>query len=405
MVKRHINIIILLTVLSLISTEYPLNFNIENTGNNCSISQLPEPENLQSIQTLPNPFIFSSTNKEVKSLEDWKCRRAEIKAQLEKYEIGLKPETAIVKSSLLDNILIVEIFDNNQTLTLNSSITIPNTEGPHPIIIGMNSATGSLNSEYFSDFIQVPFFHDQVAIYSMTGIKNTNIGFYKLYPNLINNGDYSAWAWGVSRLIDGIGQISNKINADMSKIVVTGCSYAGKMALFSGAFDERVTLTIAQESGGGGINAWRVAEILGNVEKIENTNYSWFMQYLKNNFNKKVDLLPYDHHELIGMIAPRAFLALGNPDYEWLGDESGYVSVLGAYEIWKAMGINERFGFDFSAGHMHCVASMTQNQAVNEYVNKFIRGKSGKQIMNSNFKDVDVDKWIGNWGNYIISEN
>ena len=47
---------------------------------------------------------------------------------------------------------------------------------------------------------------------------------------------------------------------DLSKIVVTGCSYAGKMALFSGEFDERIALTIAQESGGGGINAWRVAD-------------------------------------------------------------------------------------------------------------------------------------------------
>jgi hypothetical protein len=31
-----------------------------------------------------------------------------------------------------------------------------------------------------------------------------------------------------------------------------GCSYADKMALFAGAFDERIALTIAQESGGGG---------------------------------------------------------------------------------------------------------------------------------------------------------
>jgi hypothetical protein len=32
------------------------------------------------------------------------------------------------------------------------------------------------------------------------------------------------------------------------------------MALFAGAFDERVALTVAQESGGGGINAWRTSQ-------------------------------------------------------------------------------------------------------------------------------------------------
>ena len=70
------------------------------------------------------------------------------------------------------------------------------------------------------------------------------------------------------------------------------------MALFSGAFDERVTVTIAHQSSGGGINAWRIDDTIGKVEKIANTNnYSWFMQYLKNNFNTKAIMLPYDHQE------------------------------------------------------------------------------------------------------------
>ena len=178
----------------------------------------------------------------------------------------------------------------------------------------------------------------------MTGIKDTSAPFYQMYPNLTDNGDYCAWSWGVSRLIDGIEQINDSINGDLSKIVITGCSYA-----VSGAFYERIALTIVQESGGGGINSWRVADTLGNVEKIENTNYSWFMQYLKHN-NGKTNLLPYDHLELIGLIAPRAFLALGNLDFECLGDPAGYISVMAAYEIWKAMGIEDRFGFNFDSG-------------------------------------------------------
>ena len=175
------------------------------------------------------------------------------------------------------------------------------------------------------------------------------------------------------------------------------------MALFSGAFDERIALTIAQESGGGGINSWRVADTIGNVEKIENTNYSWFMQYLKINFNGKANMLPYDHHELVGMIAPRAFLALGNPDYEWLGDPAGYVSVMAAHEIWKAMGVGDRFGFDFASGHMHCSAAPTQTQAIKAYVDKFIRGKDGSQVLSGHPGNIDADSWYNEWAGYKFS--
>ena len=71
---------------------------------------------------------------------------------------------------------------------------------------------------------------------------------------------------------------------DMSHLAVTGCSYAGKMALFAGAFDERVALTIAQENGGGGAPSWRVSheiEAQGTVEDIDDTDYNWFGGQMK----------------------------------------------------------------------------------------------------------------------------
>ena len=58
-------------------------------------------------------------------------------------------------------------------------------------------------------------------------------------------------------LLDGLQQLGPEVTKiDTKHIGVTGCSYAGKMALFCGAFDERVALTIAQEPGGGGAAAW-----------------------------------------------------------------------------------------------------------------------------------------------------
>ena len=74
-------------------------------------------------------------------------------------------------------------------------------------------------------------------------------------------------------------QSINPLPIDMSHLAVTGCSYAGKMALIAGAFDERIALTIAQESGGGGATSWRVShdiEAQGTVEDVDDTNYDWW---------------------------------------------------------------------------------------------------------------------------------
>ncbi|MBR6448490.1 MAG: hypothetical protein IKS96_00855 [Fibrobacter sp.] len=372
--------------------EVPLNFDVENRGKDLGATA----GELKTNKKLPNPFEFHDGSK-VSKYGDWSKRRNEIKADIEKYEIGEKPIPSDVSATYSGGTLTVTVKEGGKTATITSKFSIPSGKGPHPIIIGMNSGTGSLSSSIFSGFVQVPFSHDQVAKYSMNGQKDTNVGFYKFYGNKNQNGDYSAWSWGVSRLIDGLALIAKDHNLDMSKIAVTGCSYAGKMALFAGAFDERVTLTIAQESGGGGINSWRTSADFAsrgtNIEKIDNTNYSWFMQSLQRQDPYK---LPHDHHELIGMIAPRAFLALGNPGYEWLGDESGYKSVMVATEVWKAMGIEDRIGFDFTGNHEHCQAASSQNSSVTAFVDKFLRNKSANtdiHIKPTNGKGFKIDNY------------
>lgn len=110
--------------------------------------------------------------------------------------------------------------------------------------------------------------------------------------------------------------MQDDLPVNLERLAVTGCSFAGKMALFAGAFDERITLTIAQEPGGGGAAAWRVSETMGNVEKLGATSRAWFMESMFQFSGGNVWKLPMDHHELMAMVAPRALLVLGNPDYD-----------------------------------------------------------------------------------------
>lgn len=400
--KKFFTLLAVTCALTTLAQTPPLVYDTENTGEGCPTPALPPADQLPSVLRLPNPFEWSDGSGTITSFNDWACRRAEIKAEIEQYEIGKKPDRPTdITASYVNDTLYVTVNENGKTVELKSRVTLPATgNGPFPVIIGMNSPTGSLSRSLFEDCIQIPFNHNQVATYSMNGQKNLEAPFYQMYPELSEAGDYSAWSWGISRLIDGIELVKSEMNANPSRIAVTGCSYAGKMALFAGAFDERIALTIAQESGGGGVNSWRVSETIGSVEKISNTNYSWFMPALRDNFNGQADKLPYDHHELIAMIAPRAFLSLGNPDFTWLGDESGYVSCMAALEVWKYMGIEDRFGFDFSKGHNHCAATESQNEAVTNFVDKFLFGNAdaNTSILTHPFDNVNYKFWLVPWG-------
>jgi len=339
----------------------------ENTGANCNATFAPLKKNTK----LPNPFAMHDGSI-ITSKAQWPCRRAEIKADIEKYEIGPKPEPPTVQATLSGSNLSVKVTVGANSITLTSTVS----GSGSCVVIGMNNTASIV-----SGCTQVPFKHDQVVGYNNGGgAQNQSDPFYKLYPSLWGKiGNYTAWSWGISRLIDGLEQVKAQMNIDTTKIATWGCSYAGKMSLFGGAFDERVALTIVEESGGGGINAWRTSQDFTartgtNIEKIDNTNYAWFMSSMKT-----LDpySLPHDHHELIAMIAPRATIILGNGDYEWLGDESGYKSTIAAINVFKALGVADHIGYDFTSGHGHCQAPAAQTASVKTFVDRYLKGGTG----------------------------
>ena len=197
---------------------------------------------------------------------------------------------------------------------------------------------------------------------------------------------------------DQLGPEKTKIN--VKRIGVSGCSYAGKMSLFCGAFDERVALTIAQEPGGGGAASWRYNCHVDSVENLDRTDYHWFKESMREQFHgDSVYLMPYDHHELVAMICPRALLVLGNPDYRWLADESAYVSLNAARKVWSHLGIADRMGYSIVGGHPHCMLPESQYPEVGAFLDKFLLDKTGIDTDNIRIAPdfegkIDLNKWI-----------
>ena len=367
----------------------PLVYEVENTGAQLVKKPTFTPyDQLKAVPTLPNPFQWSNGKGEVKNFKQWAKRRAEIAHEIQHYEIGLKPTAAMedIDARMSDDTLIVDVHVHGQTLTLRSKIFYPKGgTAPYPLMIG--ASMNALPNKFFTErnIAMTTFSERQVNSYSQMG-KAAGRGIYafdKLYPQLTENGAYSEWAWGFSRLLDGLQKLGPEVTKiDMSHIGVTGCSYAGKMALFCGAFDERVALIIAQEPGGGGAASWRVSRTLGNVENLDKTDYNWFKESLKVNFGEeKVDKLPHDRHELVAMCCPRAVLLLGNPDYEWLADPSMYVSANAALKVWEHFGIADRMGYSIVAGHGHCQLPESQYPEVEAFIDKFLLGKEANTMI------------------------
>ena len=359
--------------------QLPLRYQVENTGAAFAKPAMPEASQLPVIKDLPDPL------KGVNGFSDWARRRSEIAALIQHYGIGEKPavKKENIKARMSGDTLIVDVTVNGQTLTLTSEIRYPKTgKAPYSLMIG--SSMIALPRQLFEDrpIATMNFHEKQVNDYGQWG-KHHERGehnFDRLYRDLKDNGAYSEWAWGFSRLIDGLELLGPEVTKiDTKRIGVTGCSYAGKMALYCGAFDERVALTIAQEPGGGGAAAWRYSHLQDSVENLDKTDYHWFLESQLTNFHgDSVYQLPYDQHELCALVCPRALLLLGNPDYKWLADDAMLVSAKAAKKVWERFGIADRMGWSIVGGHGHCQLPECQWPEVLAFIDKFLLGKDTK---------------------------
>jgi hypothetical protein len=189
----------------------------------------------------------------------------------------------------------------------------------------------------------------------------------------------------------------------VERLAVTGCSYAGKMALFGGAFDERIALTIPVESGGGGATAWRVSqEIQGDteVETASRTDFSWFASPLRAFARNNIYKLPHDHHELMAMVAPRALLVTSNYSQRWLSSKAAYVAARATEKVYDEFGISDRFGFIIDTDHGHCAIPQSQYAPIAAFVDKFLLGLDDVDTMVRvhDYDAIDHERWTDWWG-------
>lgn len=208
---------------------------------------------------LPDPLLRADGTR-VSSKEEWACKRAEIREQLQTWELGPKPPKPSVTATMSGNSISITCSDAGKSISFSVSIKLPSGQGPFPAVIGFGGGSipipaGVATISYNNQDIAADNPHGQGK-------------FYNLYGSSHAAGGLMAWGWGVSRIIDALELLGeDKTNIDLTRIGVTGCSRNGKGALIAGAFDDRVALTIPQEGGTGGPGCWRIV----NEMKTNNT--------------------------------------------------------------------------------------------------------------------------------------
>lgn len=146
-------------------------------------------------------------------------------------------------------------------------------------------------------------------------------------------GTIAAWAWGASRAVDYLAQDAA---IDAARIAVVGHSRGGKTALWCGAQDERVALTVSNCSGSTGAAAAR-GKSGQDIAAITREFPHWFCGNYTAWGGREREM-PFDQHEVLALCAPR-LVYVGSATRDWGADpRAEFRSCVAASPVWKLWG-------------------------------------------------------------------
>lgn len=359
-----------------------------------SCAALPSGYTPPQTSKLPDPFTFANGTS-VTTQSAWACRQQEISQLFQTYELGTKPPApASVTSSLSSNTLTITAQESGKSISFSVSISYPSSgTAPYPAII----AYGAASIPIPAGVATITFNNDDLAAQTSTGSRGQG-KFYTLYGSSHSAGAMTAWAWGVSRILDAL-ETTPDARIDATRVGVTGCSRNGKGAFVAGALDPRIALTLPQESGAGGAACWRISD----QQKAAGKNIQTAAQIVTENvwfssaFEQLVGSvpgLPEDHHMLAALVAPRGLLVLEN-DIDWLGPVSTTGCMKVGRLVYRAAGAPDAMGFSLVGGHNHCQFPAAQQPELSAFIDRYLlKGSSSTAGVEKSTENVDVADWI-----------
>lgn len=340
---------------------------------------------LTPIHELPDPFRKPDGSR-VASPEEWPEQREYLKAMLTHYMYGTMPPPpgntrgeVIFSRPVYNGRAVAETIritcGPNDAVQFDCDMIRPVREGRVPVITWnqFKDRHGSPDEEdavLNHGYAIVEFEKEQVAADNADAIRGPLARAYPEYTW----GAIAMWAWAQSRIVD---YLETTDYADMDRIVATGHSRGGKVAMCAAIYDERFALCASSGSGCGGAGCYRylgsrlgegtgICETAGSIEDAFPfwwcDNFGEFgrraAEYTRSNaplvadmqgFIKVMmnapmgqtgdeDYLPFDLHFLRACIAPRPIISTDGLSDTWANTFGTQITWRAADEVYRFLG-------------------------------------------------------------------
>lgn len=313
---------------------------------------------------LPDPLQFDD-GREVRNARQWEKKRRpqvlEVFAQEMYGHMPARPEglhfSTISEETVYAGLglrKVVRIYlDADQTHWFDVLIHLPkDAAGPVPMFVGLNFKSNDATLDERADF-RWPY---ELVLKAGMGVatawrdsiepdgKDSKLaeaegvcrdgGVRSWYNKDGDWGAISAWAWGLSRIVD---YLETDEAYDTDRLAVIGHSRLGKTALWAGANDLRFDLVISNDSGccGAALSRRKFGE---TFEVIDTAFPHWFTREF-DKYKGKEETFPADQHWLIALAAPRPVYVASATEDLWADPKGEWLAAKAAEPVYALFGM------------------------------------------------------------------